>query len=175
MKRKSWYKITISTSYATNILLCIALVLTFYYFRCFKVGIVSGDSMYPTLKAKERIYTSEAYKSIWGIQRGDIVTARVNILDRKEDIVKRVIGVPYDRIQIKDNVVTINGRVLDEPYVSELNYTDGEVNIILLNDEYFLMGDNRSVSLDSRDQRLGVVKKEQITSVVLGRKDREKQ
>jgi hypothetical protein len=80
-------------------------------------------------------------------------------------LVKRVIGIPGDRLVIERDGVYINGEKLDEPYLSDAavlaSYTDNKCTSVLLEDgEYFLLGDNRGASYDSRD--FGIVHADDI-------------
>lgn len=119
---------------------------------------VDGKSMYPTLDNGEigmmNVFSAKFQK----IKRSDVVIVYNN--ERKENWVKRVIGLPGDTIYAKDDVVYINGLPIEEPYlnsayVSQIRergdmFTNDFDKVTLKNDEYFLMGDNRTVSYDSR-------------------------
>ena len=128
------------------------------------INIVSGNSMYPTLEEKQILFSDRAEE----IHRSDIVTAyfpkRMTTL---EDvlIVKRVIGIPGDNLLIDGTGVYINGEKIEEDYLTEEakrnTYTNNEeIRITLGKDEYFLMGDNRETSYDSR--KFGVLTKDRI-------------
>ena len=117
---------------------------------------VEGSSMYPTLQDGEFGFTNLLGLSFEGVNRGDIVIVE----EGDEYWVKRVIGLPNETIECRDNVVYINGEALDEPYLDSDYVHDIENNqgyftsdfeaIELGSDEYFVMGDNRVVSADSR-------------------------
>ena len=80
---------------------------------------------------------------------------------------KRVVAVPGDHIVIHDSTLYINGKSVNEPYLSEENHVfPGEVDLILGEDEYFVMGDNCNSSEDSRSVNLGNIKKEYIVGKV---------
>ena len=82
------------------------------------------------------------------------------------DIIKRVVAVPGDHLVIKDSTLYINGDVVDEPYLSEENLNfEGEADIQLGDNEYYVLGDNRHVSSDSRS--FGPVKDEDIESKLI--------
>ena len=133
---------------------------------------VIGPSMYPTLKDQEMGFTNIIALRLNGIQRYDVVVAYLESKD--EQIVKRVIGLPYDTISCENGILYINGEAVDETYLdadyvfeqSQLEYdkqfTKDFDEITLGEDEYFLMGDNRLHSSDSRV--FGVFKKEDILS-----------
>ena len=117
---------------------------------------VEGSSMYPTLADGEFGFTNLLGLSLEGVNRGDIVI----VSEENEYWVKRVIALPNETIECRDNVVYINGEPLDEPYLDSDYVKDIENNqgyftsdfeaIELGSDEYFVMGDNRVVSADSR-------------------------
>lgn len=105
--------------------------------------------------------------------RGDIVMFRSSG-GRHDLLVKRVIGVPGDVIEIDDQAgtVTINGEVLVEPYLGSETHTDGDLNgpVVVEEGHYFVMGDNRMNSLDSRSKAVGQVAREDIKGKLLGGK-----
>ena len=124
--------------------------------RIFSFDTVSGESMMPTLVDGETVFIVRNAE----IARGDIVIA-----DMPEGaIVKRVIGVPGDTIDIRFGRFYIN----DKPVVGEdLDKGDMEYPLYLGRDEYFCMGDNRKVSVDSRWKIVGLIKKENIYGKVI--------
>jgi signal peptidase I len=113
---------------------------------------VPSVSMYPTLQVGDRILVQ---KIGYSIERGDILVFRRPPGDKEDpgdtDLVKRVIGLPGDTIWTADNKVYINGKPLSEPYLPKgtIIYPPVDKQTIPPND-YFMMGDNRSNSLDSR-------------------------
>lgn len=104
---------------------------------------VNGTSMYPTLQDKEfMILNKIALKD--GINRFDIVVVKTS----NTNIIKRVIALPGESVMYKDNKLYINGKVVEDNYSK--TPTEDFDNIVLKEDEYFVMGDNREVSKDSR-------------------------
>ena len=142
---------------------------------------VDGRSMYPTLKDGEFGFTNVGGVLLNGVERGDIVVVTMEEEGQKTHWVKRVIGLPGDTVSCVNDVVYINGKVLDEtkyiapdyrqslvdkfgyfnkvPNADNTNVEDFE-EVKLGDDEYYVMGDNRPYSKDSRD--VGPVKKSQI-------------
>ena len=119
---------------------------------------VVGSSMLPTLEQRDGIFVEKISKHLsGGLKRGDIVTVDMRgRTDSEEEkyIIKRVVGLPLAHVFLSGGNVFIDGIMLDEPYLPEGVLTDIRdvrfANVILAADEYYLMGDNRSVSHDSR-------------------------
>ena len=112
---------------------------------------VEGGSMEPGLEDQERIFINKLAYRIENIQRGDIVVFHYP-LDPRKSFIKRVIGVPGDRIRISRGQVFRNGQRLDEAYVPEA-YADSRSysETLVLPGSYFVLGDHRSMSNDSRE------------------------
>lgn len=135
---------------------------------------VSGVSMLPTLQPADELIVEKVSKWFGGVARGDIITVHKedpSLRDGEANIIKRVIGLPGERVEIHDGVVFINGVQLAEPYLSAgvqtTAFDEAHANVLLGDDEYYVMGDNRPKSLDSR--RFGSVKKSDIIGEVLVR------
>lgn len=84
-----------------------------------------------------------------------------------ENLVKRVIGVGGDHVQVQDGAVTVNGQKLDEPYIKEQQWMGTNVDLVVPEDRVFLMGDNRNHSSDSRE--VGPIEKKDIIGKVVVR------
>lgn len=128
--------------------------------NCCVFGIIKVEqySMEPTLNNGERVYLSKC--AYWFSQpsRGDIIV----FFDEATEVnlIKRIIGLPGDRIEIKNGNVYCNGVLLDEPYLQE--QTSGDYETVVPNGKYFCMGDNRNKSMDSRDERIGCISRSDI-------------
>jgi signal peptidase I len=115
--------------------------------------IVSGNSMFPTYHNGEYLIVNELIKYVGDYERGDVVILRYPN-DPSKYFIKRVIGLPGETVTIRDGVVSITSPVrttplvLDEPYVK--NKKIDSSSRTLDDDEYFVMGDNRAQSSDSR-------------------------
>lgn len=142
---------------------------------------VDGRSMYPTLKDGEFGFTNVGGVLLNGVKRGAIVVVTMEEKGQKTHWVKRVIGMPGDTISCVNDIVFINGKVLDETQYIDPDYRQSCVDqfgyfnkvpnanntdvqdfeeVKLGDDEYYVMGDNRPYSKDSR--YVGPVKKSQL-------------
>ncbi len=112
---------------------------------------VEGTSMMPSLDDQERIFVNKFVYRLEPIQRDDIVVFRYP-RDPSKSFIKRVIGLAGDRIRIESGQVFVNGEPLQEDYVPR-EYADERSykEIVVPPDSYFLLGDHRSMSNDSRD------------------------
>ena len=126
--------------------------------------IVSGDSMYPYLHNKDQLMMDKLSYRIHDPERFDIVVFPVVRDGKEEYYIKRVIGLPGETVQIIDGYVYINGEKLDENYGAEVMNDAGRAAelITLGDDEYFVLGDNRNRSDDSRYENVENLKREKI-------------
>lgn len=126
-----------------------------FLFRMFiaQPFIVRGDSMVPTFHDKEYLIVEEISYHTGDVHRGDVVVFKYP-LDPKQYFIKRIVGLPGETISITNGQVTVrnsenpSGFQLDESYLSD--WEDSRSPLTLENDEYFVMGDNRNNSSDSR-------------------------
>jgi signal peptidase I len=112
---------------------------------------VEGTSMMPSLVDQERIFVNKFVYRLEPIERGDIVVFRYPY-DPSKSYIKRVIGMAGDRIRINSGQVYVNGEALDESYVPA-EYTDSRSSpeAVVPANSYFVLGDHRSMSDDSRN------------------------
>lgn len=124
---------------------------------------VRGDSMEPELKDGQSVFVNKVTYKKKGPERFDVIVFRYLYKD-DEYYLKRVIGLPGETVQIIDGSVYIDGEKLEDPF-GEIPIKDAkraEKPILLGEDEYFVLGDNRNYSSDSRDYDVGNVKSVQI-------------
>ncbi|MDO8558039.1 MAG: signal peptidase I [bacterium] len=128
---------------------------------------VKGASMEPNFDDGEYLIVNEiGYSCVPGTkhcfgrpERGDVVVFRYP-LDPSEYFIKRIVGLPGDGIAIDEGRVLVNGVELGEPYIPKSMFTHGKTSISLGEGEYYVLGDNRSASSDSR--RWGVLPEKNI-------------
>jgi signal peptidase I len=112
---------------------------------------VEGTSMMPGLEDQERIFVNKFVYRWEPIERGDIVVFRYP-RDTSKSYIKRVVGIAGDRIRIENGQVFVNGEALDEDYVPS-DYADARsfAEVVVPRNSYFVLGDHRTMSNDSRD------------------------
>jgi signal peptidase I len=130
---------------------------------------VIGSSMYPTVTDNDYLIATKIDYRLHAPSRGDIVIMR-DPYNSTRDFIKRVVGVPGDHILIRQGQVFINGHLLRETYINSevwtenadwpLGQTSDPQGVLLKSDEFFVMGDNRNHSSDSRV--FGPVRRDQI-------------
>lgn len=156
IKKKTNWKVSIIQS---------AIIIAFLFLFLWPVTI-RGSSMEPTFYTKDRVLICRLYELFGKLTYNDLVLCKINIDGNNYTILKRIIALPGDKIKINVGKVYINDKLYNENYV----LYDASFNLeetIIKKDEYFLMGDNRKISLDSR--QLGSIKKNYIVSKVIMR------
>lgn len=122
---------------------------------------VDGPSMDTTLANGQILILDKMSYRKKDIKRFDIVVIK---LDNKK-IIKRVIGLPNEVVEVKDNTIYVNGKEINDPYASTDtdDFDMGKIGLIKIpGDSYLVMGDNREVSLDSRYAEVGTIKRDKI-------------
>lgn len=141
--------------------LLIILLVVFIRLFLFDPVKVDGPSMNTTLSDGEVLILNKIKYKTEEIKRFDIVVAKAD----NTRIIKRVIGLPGDTIYCKDNEIYVNGKKIDNSFASTKT-DDFKLEDIgftkIPGDKYFLLGDNRKVSLDSRYNEIGLVSKDNI-------------
>ena len=138
------------------VIIVVAIMINLFFFR---FSVVIGSSMEPTLSSGD-IALVDLNKDI---ERNDIVVFKLD----KDYLVKRVVGLPGENVQINESVIYINGEpIKDAVNVSMDDYGLAADVIHLKEDEYLVLGDNRNNSRDSRE--FGAISKEDILGTVVG-------
>ncbi|MFB7160436.1 signal peptidase I [Lysinibacillus sp. NPDC056232] len=142
--------------------------------------LVKGASMMPTLEDHDRVIINKIGPKFKSIDRFDVVVIKMN---EETNYIKRIVGLPGDKIEYKDDQLYINGEKFSEPYLEQfkkelkdtgsltydftLDQNLGETTVP--EGQYFVLGDNRRVSNDSRNPEVGFIPKERImgtTSII---------
>jgi signal peptidase I len=148
--------------------ICALSVLSYYAVSRYVVTavVVQGASMLPTLHDGDRYLLNRWAYLMRAPQRGDVVV--IKDPGHSDYAVKRIVGLPYDVIKFKDGKVFLNGKLFSEPYLNRGTRTssaDGRDQQIMLGpDRYFVLGDNRNISEDSR--YYGSVRRDQIVGIL---------
>ncbi len=147
---KPWWRETIETIIWAFVL---AMIIRTFIVQAF--WIPSG-SMIPTLEVGDRVLVAKFWNVFFEPKRGSLYVFRYPV-DKERDFVKRLIAVPGDIVDIRNGIVYINGEPTDEPYVKHHDYFTmrpsnlfPEVPFKVPEGKYFMLGDNRSNSQDSR-------------------------
>ena len=144
------------------ILVCLlALVIVFYFGRQVKN---SGDSMRPAVLDGDIVLVNRMIYDASKPKRGDIIVFKPNGNENARSYIKRIIGLPGETVQIKDGEIYIDAEKLEEKYETTAIEDAGTASeeITLDGDEYFVLGDNRRNSEDSRMADIGNVKRSEI-------------
>ena len=159
------HKSKFNFAYMIIICLIVAKLITSFVFISV---MVDGNSMHSTLKNGDKGITDGLFYKITGIDRFDIVIIEEKNFD--ENLVKRVIGLPGETVRYEKGVLYINDKIVKEKFISEevakqtiTRYGNDTFEVTLDDDEYYVLGDNRGNSTDSR--YFGPIKKSQIKGV----------
>lgn len=127
-----------------------ALVLAFLI-KTFVVGNfwIPSESMVPTIEVNDKVIVTNFSYWFEGPERGDVIVFRYP-LDTKKDYIKRCIGLPGETIEFQDSKLYVNGQMVEEPYLPEGLVFEDYGPIEVPEGQYFMCGDNRNHSSDSR-------------------------
>ena len=135
-----------------GIVLVVAFVIVFGVLRPFVVKSfwIPSESMVPTLEVGDRIFVNRFIYRFFEPERGDIVV--FDSLETDDELIKRVVAVPGDRVRVRNGKLRVNGDFPDEPYAVPMLFPDGSTfgPTRVPEGEVFVMGDNRPNSQDSR-------------------------
>lgn len=113
--------------------------------------------MLPNFVDGELLLTEKVSYHLYKPKRGDVIVFRAPA-PQKVDYIKRIIGIPHDNVKIENGTIFINDIKIDEPY--ETQSTEGSINVLLGDNQYFVLGDNRQASSDSRS--FGAIERKNI-------------
>lgn len=147
------YKIGIELAETLVIAGAIFVVIYAFLVRPFQV---TGNSMVPTFLNGEYVFTNLLAQRFGPLNRGDVIVFKAPPSEEK-DYIKRIIGLPGDKVKVESGKVYLNDKLLDEPYIATDVRTDARgfaqegQEVLVSENSYFVMGDNRPFSSDSRD------------------------
>jgi len=152
--------------WAQTIIIAVVLALLIRTFL-FEIILVDGDSMVPTLYDRERVFVNKIIYLMEEPKNGDVIIFKTPE-DNRTNYVKRLIGLPGDRIKIENGVVYLNDQPLYEPYIAFPSINDF-MEVTVPEDTFFALGDNRNDSKDSRDFRIGFIPMKNIVGKAVWR------
>ncbi|WP_288887300.1 signal peptidase I [uncultured Eubacterium sp.] len=156
--RRDYIHILFNTIASLIVVAAIAVLISSFLLPVLRV---TGTSMTPTLTNG----TVVVCKRTTSLKRGDIVAFYYN----NKVLLKRVIGLPGDYIEVRtDGTVLVNNEAIDEPYIDSPSYGENDLTYPyqVPEDRYFVMGDHRSTSVDSRSKTIGCVSEEEVLGKV---------
>ena len=149
----------------------IAALIALIILSLFKPIIVQQHSMEPNFYSGDYVIAfKQAYKLSKEPARGDFIVFHSELKDSKgrdKNLIKRVIAVEGETVEIRGGYVYVNGDKIEEPYVLEQGISGVMEKVVVPEDCLFCCGDNREVSVDSRKDEVGFVSKDQIVGKVI--------
>lgn len=143
----------------------LAVALTFAFG---KMELMNDAGMQPTIEHSERLLVDRVSYAVFSPKKNDIIAFSTNKGERSNVYIRRVIGMPGDKIRIYDGQIYINGEKYEDSFTGEPIKNPGiaDDEITVGADEYFVLGDNRNLSEDSRSEVIGNVSKNEIIGKV---------
>ena len=160
-RKKEYGKTFRNTIFVLIVVAAAAVLVSSFFISVLKI---TGDSMTPTFESGQIVIAKNTEK----FEPGELIAFYYN----NRVLVKRVVGSPGDWIDIDDKGnVSVNGVVLDEPYLTEKSLAPSDIDFPyqVPENRYFVLGDHRSVSIDSRSSTVGCVSREQLIGKVIFR------
>jgi len=146
------------------VIIALLIVVPIRYFL-FQPFFVKGQSMEPNFENGDYLIVDELSYRFRDPQRGEVIVFKFP-QNTSQRYIKRIVGLPGEAVEIENGKVTINSQILDERnYLSSTIFTLGNLQVTLAENEYFVLGDNRLVSADSR--KWGVLPRENIIGRVI--------
>lgn len=140
--------------------------------------LVKGSSMEPNFNHGDLVFINKLSPSLGSLDYGDVVICEMEDDFAYENIIKRIVGLPGDEIEIVENEddaeiydLYVNGELVEEPFLGEPMMTAGNIEYPyeVPEDSYFVMGDNRNASTDSRKKSVGAIPRENLMGKVVFR------
>jgi signal peptidase I len=158
------HEVVIKTIVDVIVIICLAFLMVTFFFDN---TTITGHSMNATLNHSDVMLVNKAVYKFRNPDRYDIIIFKPNIGNVSDNYIKRVIGLPGETVQIIDGKVHIDGKVLSDDVIDMEIYNAGNAAepITLGYNEYFVLGDNRNNSDDSRFSNVGLVKSDSIIGV----------
>ena len=144
---------------------CIAFAVVMLILQFVQPNRVYQESMRPTYNERDMILVNKIAYHGSEPEPGDIIVFDSGDAER-ERYIKRVVAVAGDHVEIHDGRVIVNNVIQNQSFTSE-DYTDGNINLVVPEDSCFVLGDNRSVSIDSRSDDIGCVSYDKIIGKVM--------
>lgn len=166
-KNKSEFLLKVIFNYTMQFL-----IIMLFYFLLTRYGVtaavVSGESMMPTLKDGDILVDDLFFYQFQGLERNDLISFQKEGTDKQ--LIKRIVGIPGDTIQIKEGILYVNNKKVEEHRLDKMCSSGIAYHPIKLKDgEYFVLGDNRNNSRDSRFKSIGIVKENEISGKIICR------
>lgn len=155
-----WKKEVIEWTKCIVVSILVALLIKTFVFNSTKV---IGNSMNPTLEQNDRLFSNKIVYVIGEPKRGDVIILKAPD-DPTKDYIKRVIGVEGDKIEIRDGIVYLNGKAIEENYIADGAFTDiyAENTWEVPKDHVFVLGDNRGPGESNDSRSFGIIETEKV-------------